>query len=95
MPTPLSGGNNSGNSNNVVIGSSAGSDGGNRSGNLPVYNDSLIIDSAEADNLYFNCASCDTKRPINQRFEPYLVCNYCYFNIPADDPSQRRFCLGS
>jgi len=95
MPASLSSRNNSSNSNNVVIGSSAGSDSRNRSSNLPVYNNSLIIDSAKADNLYFNCASCDTKRPINQRFELYLVCNYCHFNIPADNPSQRRFCLGS
>ena len=65
MPTPLSSKNNSSNSNNVVIGSSAGSNSRNRSSNLPVYDDSLIIDSAKADNLYFNYASCDTKQPIN------------------------------
>jgi len=94
MPAPPSGGNNGGDGNDVVMGSGAGSDGGNGSGNLPVYDDSLMMDSAEADNPYFNCASCDTKRPMNQRFEPYLVCNYCHFNIPADDPSRRRFCLG-
>ena len=65
MPTSLSSRNNSSNSNNVVIDSSVGSNSKNRSSNLSVYNNSLIIDSAKVDNLYFNCASYNTKRPIN------------------------------
>ena len=65
MPTSLSSRNNSSNSNNVIIDSSAGSDSRNRSSNLSIYDNSLIIDSAKVDNLYFNYAICDTKQPIN------------------------------